>query len=434
MTIQLSSLSNGLTVITDCYDTVETVALGVWVNVGSRHESKDINGISHMLEHMAFRGTLNQTAQEMAQKIEAVGGYLNAYTSRDATAYYARVLHKDVPLAVSILADILQYSTLLEEELERERAVIIQEIKQTQDVPDELTFEHFQEIAYPSQAYGRPISGRAEVVSCLTRDQIKSYMMRNYSPKNMVFVASGKVNHQHLVSLMEGHFTMLTSEAASSPEPAIYKGGFFLLPKDLEQVHLVLGFKGVEWTSADYYTSSILATLLGGGMSSRLFQEVREKRGLAYGIHSFSTAAMDTGVFGIYTSAGPKQAQDLLPVVCDELLKVSTTLNEEEIVRSKNQLKASLLMALESTSSRCRQLAFQMMAYGRPLDPAEVVDRIEAVETSDLSKLAEKIFSEVPTLTAVGPGQHLMSYDQLSHHLGNLSRSSAPPIKSVVGL
>jgi len=418
MTIQLSTLSNGLTIVTDYFDSVETVALGLWVSVGSRHETKEINGISHMLEHMAFRGTATQTAQEIAEKIEAVGGHLNAYTSRESTAYYARILHKDVPLALSILADILQFSVFREEELERERAVILQEISQVQDAPDDLTFDWFQETAYSGQPFGRPITGRADVVSKLSREQIKTYMTQNYSAKNMIFAAAGKVDHQQLVSMMENQFSLLASETTRSGEPARYTGGYFTLQKNLEQVHLVLGFQGIDLNSPDYYTASMLATILGGGMSSRLFQEIREKRGLAYGVHSFSSSALDTGTFGIYTSAGPKEAQDLLPVVCDELLKVSSTLTEKEISRSRNQLKASLLMALESTSSRCRQLAFQMMVYGRPLDSSEIIDRIDAVEEQDIAKLATRIFSGTPTLTAVGPVQHLMSYEKLCQRLG----------------
>ncbi|GAO97713.1 protease 3 precursor [Caedimonas varicaedens] len=417
MTIQLSTLSNGLTIVTDYFDSVETVALGLWVSVGSRHETKEINGISHMLEHMAFRGTATQTAQEIAEKIEAVGGHLNAYTSRESTAYYARILHNK-PLALSILADILQFSVFREEELERERAVILQEISQVQDAPDDLTFDCFQETAYSDQPFGRPITGRADVVSKLSREQIKTYMTKNYSAKNMIFAAAGKVDHQQLVSMMENQFSLLASETTRSGEPARYTGGYFTLQKNLEQVHLVLGFQGIDLNSPDYYTASMLATILGGGMSSRLFQEIREKRGLAYGVHSFSSSALDTGTFGIYTSAGPKEAQDLLPVVCDELLKVSSTLTEKEISRSRNQLKASLLMALESTSSRCRQLAFQMMVYGRPLDSSEIIDRIDAVEEQDIAKLATRIFSGTPTLTAVGPVQHLMSYEKLCQRLG----------------
>ena len=410
MTIQLSTLSNGLTIVTDYFDSVETVALGLWVSVGSRHETKEINGISHMLEHMAFRGTAAQTAPEIAEKIEAVGGHLNAYTSRESTAYYARILHKDTTLAISILADILQFSVFREEELERERAVILQEISQVQDAPDDLTFNCFQETAYPNQSFGRPIIGRADVVSKLSREQIKTYMTQNYSAKNMIFAAAGKVDHQQLVSMMENQFSLLASETTSSGEPARYTGGYFTLQKNLEQVHLVLGFQGIDLNSPDYYTASMLATILGGGMSSRLFQEIREKRGLAYGVHSFSSSALDTGTFGIYTSAGPKEAQDLL--------KVSSTLTEKEISRSRNQLKASLLMALESTSSRCRQLAFQMMVYGRPLDSSEIIDRIDAVEEQDIAKLATRIFSGTPTLTAVGPVQHLMSYEKLCQRLG----------------
>ena len=304
MTTQLSTLANGLRVATDRVDTVDTVSLGIWVDVGTRHEAADINGVAHFLEHMAFKGTERRSALAIAEEIEAVGGHLNAYTSRESTAYYAKVLKEDVPLALDILSDILQHSTFEPQELERERAVILQEIGQANDTPDDIIFDHFQECAYPDQAMGRPVLGRPEIIRQLGRDAVLAYLRDHYGAQRMVLAAAGNLDHDHVASLAEKLLGDLPAERSATTEPARYAGGDRREERDLEQLHLVLGFPGPVLGDPDFYAASVLSTAFGGGMSSRLFQEIREKRGLVYTIHSFVHGYRDGGLFGIYAGTG----------------------------------------------------------------------------------------------------------------------------------
>ena len=279
MTTQLSTLANGLRVATDRIDTVDTVSLGIWVDVGTRHEQADINGVAHFLEHRAFKGTTRRSALTIAEEIEAVGGHLNAYTSRESTAYYAKVLKEDVQLALDILSDILQNSTFQPEEIERERAVILQEIGQANDTPDDIVFDHFQECAYPDQAMGRPVLGSPEIIRKIERETVIGYLRKHYGAQRMVLAAAGHVDHERLAELADNLLGGLPAERPATTEPAYYAGGDRREQRDLEQLHLVLGFPGVVLGDPDYYAASVLSTALGGGMSSRLFQEIREKRG-----------------------------------------------------------------------------------------------------------------------------------------------------------
>ncbi|MFN7709495.1 MAG: M16 family metallopeptidase [Holosporales bacterium] len=407
MTLHLSTLSNGLRVITDPIEGVETAALGIWVGVGARHESAETNGLAHFLEHMAFRGTVHRTGREIAESIENVGGYLNAYTSKEATAYYARVLAKDVPLALEIIADILQYSVFAEEELNRERTVILQEIGQTQDTPDDVVFEDFQLTAFPNQALGRSILGPVENVRSFQSQDFKHYMKCHYGADQMVLVATGKVDHDSIHQQAESLFNALQPMVTLNPERGVYQGGNHRRSRDLEQVHLVLGYEGVAKGSPPFYAASLLATLLGGGMSSRLFQEVREKRGLVYSIQAFTQSYRDCGVFGVYAGTSEENIAELMPVVRDECRAIMHNCSDDELRRAQNQLKASLMMARESTSARCEQLAQQMLTYGRPLDPGEIMDRIDAVSCADIGAVAQHIFSSKPTLSAIGPSRAL---------------------------
>lgn len=416
MAVKISELSNGLKVITEENPSVESVALGMWVDVGSRFETPQENGIAHCLEHMAFKGTTTRSAKEIAETIEAVGGDINAYTSLEVTAYHVRLLKEDLPVAVEVLADILQNSTFLPEEFQKEQAVIIQEIGQSQDAPDELVFEHFQETCFPDQAIGRPILGTAEIIQSLTPGQVKSFMDRHYGAKQMIFSATGNLNHEKVVDLVQTQFNKLTPDLPKERIPAQYKGGESITQRDLEQVHVVLGFEGVPFSHEDYYAISVLATILGGGMSSRLFQEIREKRGLVYSIYSYHAAYRDSGIFGIYAGTGKEQVQELIPVVCKELKTFLSSLTEEEIKRAKAQLKAGLMMSLESTSSRCRQLANQMLLYGRPVPSTEVLQWVEAIDRQALGRIAESLFSSMPTIASLGPVDHVASHEEI-HNL-----------------
>ena len=405
ITPSITTLDNGLRVVTSSIPHVETVTCGLWVEVGARHEPAPINGISHVLEHMAFKGTTRRSALEIAEEIEAVGGYLNAYTSREATAYHARILKENVPLAIDILADILQNSTFDATEFEREQSVIIQEIGQTYDTPDDIIFDYFQHTCFPEQPMGRAILGTAEIIRSLTPDQVKTYMKDHYGAQQMVFAAAGKLDHQEMVDWVGQKFSALPLDCPKKDLPAVYKGGTFHQERDLEQTHVILGMKGLPFGDPDYYAASILSTVLGGGMSSRLFQEVREKRGLVYTIYSFSSSYRDTGIFGIYAGTSPQQVAELLPVVTQELDRFAGTLDVSEMNRAKAQLKAGLMMSLESTTSRCEQLANHMMIYGRPIPPDEILKKVDAVTMDQVTALAKKMFASSQTLTTLGPGQ-----------------------------
>ncbi len=415
--IRVTRLDNGLTVVTDAMPSVETVSLGTWVNAGTRHETPAINGISHMLEHMAFKGTERRDARTIAEEIEAVGGYLNAYTSREHTAYHAKVLKEDADLALDIVADILQHSTLEAEELAREQAVVVQEISQAIDTPDDIIFDHFQSTAFPDQAMGRPVLGTADLVKSMTSDTLAGYMRANYGANRMILSAAGNVDHDQIVAMAAEQFTALPPDRDPPVDPARYVGGEYREERDLEQVHLVLGFDGVSYSDPDFYAASVLSTLLGGGMSSRLFQEVREKRGLVYSIYSFTSAYNDGGLFSVYAGTGEDEAADVIPVVCDEIMKVTANVGADEVRRARAQLKASILMSLESTGSRCEQAARQMLAYGRILSTDEVVGLIDEVDEVAVVRTAERLFAGVPTFAAIGPLAKVESFDAVRARL-----------------
>jgi predicted Zn-dependent peptidase len=403
----VTTLDNGLRIVTNSIPHVETVTCGLWVNVGARHESADINGISHVLEHMAFKGTAKRSALQIAEEIEAVGGYLNAYTSREVTAYHARILKNDVPLAIDILADILQNSTFDATEFAREQSVIIQEIGQSFDTPDDIIFDYFQETCYPGQPMGRAILGTTEIVSSLSPNQVKTYMHDHYGAQQMIFAAAGKLEHQEIVDQVAEEFAHLPVDRPKEPKPALYKGGTLHQMRNLEQTHLVLGYEGLPFGHPDHYAGSILSTILGGGMSSRLFQEVREKRGLVYSIYTFASSYHDSGIFGLYAGTSPHQIHDLLPVVHEELSRFPKTIDPSEMNRAKAQLKAGLMMSLESTTSRCEQLANHLLIYGHPISPQEILEKVDAVTLDQVACLARRLFSGAQTQVTLGPGETL---------------------------
>ena len=417
MTVQVTTLENGLRVATDTMNSVETASVGVWVGAGTRDEDPEINGVSHLLEHMAFKGTKRRRAQDIAEEIEAVGGHLNAYTSREHTAYYAKILKEDLPLAVDIIADILQNSTMDADELARERTVIIQEINQSRDTPDDVVFDFFQETAFPEQAIGRPVMGSAELIGQMPREAVTGFMKDHYAAANMILSASGKVDHDEFVKLAGDAFAGLTRYPPVERVPVKYVGGDCREPRELEQVHVLFGLEGLSYSDKDFYTVSVLSTILGGGMSSRLFQEVREKRGLVYSIQSFHSFYADGGLFGVYAGTGESEVEELVPVVCDELQKVCETVNADEVARARSQLKASLLMALESTSSRAEQLARQLMVFDRPLPVSEIIENVDAVDAEKVMQVARRVLASPLTFTSLGPVSKIEDYAGIAKRL-----------------
>jgi predicted Zn-dependent peptidase len=401
--IRLTRLPSGLTVVSERMPRVETVSIGAYVDAGTRHETAPENGVSHFLEHMAFKGTAKRDAAAIAREIENVGGHLNAYTSRENTAFYAKVLKEDVGLAADILGDILSHSTFVPEELERERGVILQEIGQANDTPDDIVFDHFQATAYAAQAMGRPVLGTEDSIKHMSRDALTGYMKRHYGGARMVVAAAGAIEHDDLLALVNTHFADLPHAEAPAAEPARYTGGEFREDRDLDQVHLCFGFPSVPAKDPLHTPTQLLSTLLGGGMSSRLFQEIREKRGLVYSIYSFHQPFADSGLFTIYAGTGEDQAEELVPVALAEFRRVQRDVTQDELDRAKAQLRASLLMSLESTGSRCEQLARQLQVHGRIIPVEETKAKIAAVTIEQVQEAAARAFRAVPTLAALGP-------------------------------
>ncbi|HEY5299752.1 MAG TPA: pitrilysin family protein [Acetobacteraceae bacterium] len=415
--VRLTRLPSGLTVVTERMDRVETVSFGAYVATGSRHETEAENGVSHFLEHMAFKGTERRSAAKIAEEMDAVGGHLNAYTAREQTAYYAKVLKEDTALAADIIGDILTHSTFDPEELERERGVILQEIGQANDTPDDIIFDYFQEQAYPAQSLGRPVLGSEETVRAMSRTSLMGYMRRHYPASNVVVAAAGAIEHDQIVDLVQTHFADLAADPAPSAPAGRYQGGEFREDRDLDQVHIVLGFPSVAYDDPDFHPTLLLSTLLGGGMSSRLFQEVREKRGLVYSIYSFNAPLMDGGLLGIYAGTGESEAQELIPVTLDELRKVQHEVTDAELSRARAQAKAGLLMSLESTGSRCEQLARQIQVFGRVVPVAETVAKINAVDRAAIQRAAARHFRAAPTLAVLGPGGQVPSLASVAETL-----------------
>jgi predicted Zn-dependent peptidase len=415
--VSVSTLANGLRVATDTMTGVETVSVGVWIEAGSRFETPAISGASHFLEHMVFKGTRRRDARAIAEEIESVGGHLNAHTSREYTAFYAKVLKDDVALAVDVIADFLQNATLEDSELNRERTVVIQEIMQSLDTPDDVIFDRFQETAYPDQPLGRPVLGAPEKIEQLSRETLLNYMREHYGAPRMVVAAAGNIAHAHLLDLATRAFADLPTSTAVRRDTARYRGGDWRLERDLEQVHIVLGFEGVGYRDPDFYPLSVLTTLLGGGMSSRLFQEAREKRGLVYNIYAFPSSYTDTGLFGIYAGTGEDEVAQLLPVITDQLAAVCEGVPEAEVARARAQIRAGVLMSLESTSARCEQLARQMMIFGRPIPVDETMQRIEAVDSEAVTRVARRLIASPPTFAVLGPIGQAPSIDAIAARL-----------------
>ncbi len=415
--IRTTRLPSGLVVVTERMERVETVSFGAYVASGTRNETEAENGVSHFLEHMAFKGTERRSAARIAEEIEAVGGHINAYTAREQTAFYVKVLKEDTALGADIIGDILCHSTFDPDELERERGVIIQEIGQARDTPDDIVFDHFQEVAYPAQPMGRPTLGTEERIRAMPRLMLTDYMRRHYTTSNTTVAAAGNLEHEAILDLVQRHFADLPTEAAPTAVPGIYGGGEFREPRDLDQVHIVLGFPAVSYADPDFYPVMMLSTLLGGGMSSRLFQEVREKRGLVYSVYSFTAPAIDGGLFGIYAGTGESEAAELMPITLDELHKVQRDVNETELARARAQVKAGLLMSLESTGSRCEQLARQIQVFGRVIPTEETVARIAAVTVADVQRAAGRLFRAAPSLAALGPADLVPALPAITERL-----------------
>ena len=404
MTTQFHTLANGFRIVTEHMPGLESASVGIWVNVGGRHERPSQNGIAHFLEHMAFKGTKRRSALQIAEAIENVGGYINAYTSREVTAYYARILKDDVALALDVMSDIVLNPVFDPNEIEVERGVILQEIGQALDTPDDVIFDWLQERAYPDQPIGRTILGEVERVRSFGREDLSAFVSEHYRPENMVLSATGAVDHDMIVRFAEKAFGHLRGGRATTFEPARFVGGECRTEKTLEQAHVALGFESPNYCDPDIYTAQIYATALGGGMSSRLFQEIRERRGLCYTIYSQAGAYADTGMMTIYAGTSGDQIADLCRVTIEELKRAADGMSVEEIARARTQMKAGLLMGLESPSSRAERLARLIAIWGHVPSLQETVEKVDAVTDADVRRFAEHMAVEArPALALYGP-------------------------------
>ncbi|MGY9046536.1 peptidase M16 [Puniceibacterium antarcticum] len=414
MTVQYTTLPNGFRIVTEHMPGLQSASIGIWVTAGGRHERPEQNGIAHFLEHMAFKGTKTRSALQIAEAIEDVGGYINAYTSREVTAYYARVLAADVGLGLDVIADILMNPVFDPKEIETERHVILQEIGQALDTPDDVIFDWLQEKAYPDQPIGRPILGEAANVNAFSRDDLAGFVKEHYGPDQMILSAAGAVDHDTLVAQAEKLFSHMEPRDADGVDGAKFAGGEVRRQKKLEQAHFALAFESPGYRDEGFYTAQVYSIALGGGMSSRLFQEVREKRGLCYTIFAQSGAYDDTGMTTIYAGTSGDEIGDLANITIDEMKRAATDMTPEEVARARAQMKAGMLMGLESPSSRAERLARMIQIWGKVPPIEETVARIDAVTTGDVKAFAEQLVSKAPAALALyGPVKKAPSLAEL---------------------
>jgi predicted Zn-dependent peptidase len=419
MNVRLTRLPSGLAVLTHAMPHLESTALGVWVGTGSRSERDSEHGLSHLLEHMAFKGTRTRSAMQIAEEIEAVGGEVNAATSVETTSYYARVLRDDVPLAIDILSDILRNSIFDPSELEREQHVVLQEIGAAYDTPDDRVYDLFTDAAYPDQPIGRNILGTAQTVQSVVSPMLQGYLGEHYRGPSMVLAAAGALDHERIVALAEERFGEVAATPGPPPVAASYRGGDKREARDLRETQILVGFEGRPYSSDAFYTAQVLSGIIGGGMSSRLFQEVREKRGLCYSIYAFHWSFADTGVFGVHAATGPEDVAELMPVMLGELERAAHDIDEPELDRARAQLRAGLLMTLESPAARAGQLARQFLLFGRPIPIDELVAKVNAITVEDVRRLAADIFAgSPPTVAAVGALDDMVDYDRIAERFG----------------
>jgi len=414
MSVHFDTLSNGLRVVTEQMPGLKSAAIGVWVTAGGRHEHAEQNGIAHFLEHMAFKGTEQRSALQIAEAIEDAGGYINAYTSRELTAYFARVLENDVTLALDVIADILLNPVFDPSEIEIERNVILQEIGQTYDTPDDVIFEWLQEQSYRDQSMGRSILGSTDLVKSFAREDLSQFVGEHYVPNRMILAAAGSVCHDDFMALAERYFGGLTAGSENTVTPAQFTGGEARREKDLEQAHFAVAFESPHYRDDAIFAAQIYSTALGGGMLSRLFQEIRERRGLCYTIFAQTGACADTGTTTIYAGTSADRIGELACITFDEMKRTAGTISDLEVHRARAQMKAGLLMGLESPSNRAERLARLVQIWGRVLSLDETIEKIDSVTTEDVRAFASHLIERAPMALAVyGPIDSAPTFDAL---------------------
>ena len=414
MSINVTTLDNGFRIVSEQMSGLKSASVGIWINTGGRNETLKQNGIAHFLEHMAFKGTQSRSALDIAQAIENVGGYINAYTSKEMTAYYARVLENDVPLAIDVISDILLNPIFDQRELETERGVILQEIGQSLDTPDDVIFDWLQEAAFPDQPLGRTILGPSELVKNFSREDLLEFVSEQYGPEQMVLSAAGSVDHEKIVSQVKLLFDKKEPISKAAMISSKYNGGEKQVDKNLEQAHFALAFEAPGYRDETIYTSQIYSIALGGGMSSRLFQEIREKRGLCYTIFAQGGAYSDTGLLTIYSGTSADSLKDLSDITISEMKRMAIDFEQIELDRARVQMKAGLLMGLESASARAERLARMLTIWDRIPTLDEIVKKIDAVDLNDVRNFSDSIISNKrPTLSTYGPISNGVPFNQI---------------------
>ena len=414
MSINVTTFDNGFRIVSEQMSGLKSASVGIWINTGGRNETLKQNGIAHFLEHMAFKGTQSRSALDIAQAIENVGGYINAYTSKEMTAYYARVLENDVPLAIDVISDILLNPIFDQRELETERGVILQEIGQSLDTPDDVIFDWLQEAAFPDQPLGRTILGPSELVKNFSREDLLEFVSEQYGPEQMVLSAAGSVDHEKIVSQVKLLFDKKEPISKAAMISSKYNGGEKQVDKNLEQAHFALAFEAPGYRDETIYTSQIYSIALGGGMSSRLFQEIREKRGLCYTIFAQGGAYSDTGLLTIYSGTSADSLKDLSDITISEMKRMAIDFEQIELDRARVQMKAGLLMGLESASARAERLARMLTIWDRIPTLDEIVKKIDAVDLNDVRHFSDSIISnKKPTLSTYGPISNGVPFNQI---------------------
>ena len=417
LTTRLTTLPNGFRIVTEHMPGLQSASAGIWVMAGGRHETEAQNGIAHFLEHMAFKGTARRSALQIAEEIEDVGGYINAYTSREMTAYYARVLQGDVALALDVIGDIVLNPAFDPKEIEVERHVILQEIGQALDTPDDIIFDWLQEASYPDQSFGRTILGPAEKVAKFSRADLQTFVAQNYGPAQMILAAAGGVDHDAIVAQAEALFGGLAARPQQPFQPARFIGAERRELKELEQVHFAMAFDAPGYRHPDVYTAQVYSMVMGGGMSSRLFQKIREERGLCYSIFAQSGAYEDAGQITVYAGTSAEEISDLCLLTIDEMKRAAEDMTEAEVARARAQIKAGMLMGLESPSARAERIARLLAIHGRVPEVSEAVAKIDAVTTEGTRHYAEALCGVENALALYGPVEAAPSLEAIRARL-----------------
>lgn len=402
MTARLHRLPNGITVAVEPMPGFETLAVGLYADVGSRSEPEGLSGLAHMVEHMVFKGAGSRDARAIAEAIEDKGGSINAWTARDHTVFHTRTLAEDLELGLELIADLVRAPHFHAEELEREKQVVLAELGEARDTPDDIIFDHLSSASYTGQSLGMPVLGDEASIAAIDVAALNSWIGEQYRPDRLVVAAAGKVDEDALLSIVERRFGDLAAQASAKPEAATFTSGTRHDRRRFDQMHLAFAYQAPAYCDADLHAMALFTSAVGGGMSSRLFQELREQRGLAYSVYAWAQPFADTGMFGVYCAAQQEKGAEAFTLAREVLARTAETLDQTELDRAKAQAKAGLLMGLESIATRCDHLGRQIQIHGRIVPPAETVALIDAVTIEDARRAGQAALSGPMSVASVG--------------------------------